>query len=1351
MAVYQRTPLRFGGIGLGLNAPPDALPINRVPYLANVREYQLGKISSRAGTTVVATVGAPPLPAVVIARLNDSVAGNAVRLYGLTDGALYSQPTGGGAVTAIDNTYSGNPLMIVDETPPRSPEPWAYVADSARMRKFNTAGTRRPWGLGQPLTVPAIALAQPAVRVIEECNTNLDWLAVGAGGAAANATPVNTTVARILYDSGTTGNCSIVPTAFTNIIDGARLTLNAAEIVIVQQITIAIATTTVAQILYDVGTTGLCTVQPAASLGVGQTVAPPLAAVHLRYTQRPPDGIAPPPAPAPDLTSIPVSRQVDFPVNCVVGFDVGGANQEYVRILSVQVGTDGVQSFRCSTTLTHVAAEQLSGSAAFRCYTTTAIAAAQTVTAVAHTPTITPTIPPGATQVNMVGGLNNAIAVTGAAIVSSATLSRAVLPDDIVHVSLKVDALQAVNGFRLYLDVGDGTFLGNYYFFEWRANDIISAIQATNAGPVDTITASRSDVVVNQQIDPATLQQLLLGLYTSGQDLPPGGLPTSIASTTQPIIGGATSLNSGSLQLAVANNQWVCLRARVGDLIRVGEDTTKTLNNIVGSQVLIDATATATVANPLNASYSAIYITGGFGPNTGDVGVPYVYVARSRDGTLGVVGNGSPPSRGGVMPRRQRVQCTPPADIDTSATLIDWFRIGGLLDRFTYVGTSPNDGSVFTDDTADVNVVGGETLVLDNFQPWPTTGLPKSGTAKVAGSALLSLTGDLFNTAWAPGTPIVVNGFTVLIDQVISTTRLLLRGNAGSSASANWTIANPTLLAQPLPAIWGDVHGVYFACGDANNPATVYWCKPNTLDMVSDTGNALVTGGGDLLQNGYVYDTVSYVASTNNIFRLDQDGRGGFVPRLTAGIRGFWTRWAFCVDEDGCHFLAPDGIYVKVGGGVEQSITDDDLYPLFPHDGIAGVSVNGIAPPDMTQTTRLRLSKIDRYLYFDYIDTGGHDRTLLYDVRTKAWGYDSYPSGVRVRLGEPGSGVHDQILGMGDGTIQQYAGASDNGAAIPCAVSTRYVDAGDVRTIKQFGDVLVKADPNGGAGITAQVIYNDGLSSLPPVVLGAGVSQLTPFALNINNGDGVLARNLGIALTWSESSAQPALELWEPSFLPKVEDATQRATDWDDLGYAGAKFVQGVVIRANTYGATKTLTIEADGATAITLDVNHNGEMEIAYPNAAAGWTPFVGQLLRIVGDTTAWQLYSVRWIFEPAPDAATEWRTQPTTHDLPGYFSVRDMLVAYSADADVTVSVQYDTFPAQTYTLLATGGAYARTYLPLVAGKGRSVVYQCTSADPFRMYQRDCSVRVQSWGAAQGYGTYNPFGGPSRAVGAQI
>lgn len=836
-----------------------------------------------------------------------------------------------------------------------------------------------------------------------------------------------------------------------------------------------------------------------------------------------------------------------------------------------------------------------------------------------------------------------------------------------------------------------------------------------------------------------------------GQSGAAGGGP---APTTDPVNGSASSSASTASQLALGNNQWIQLRVKMADLVRVGTDTNRTLANVNSFEAIFTATVPST-ALALNVAIDAAYLTGGFGPDVGDVGTPYVYCERFRSSITGEVSNVGPPSEGGVSPRRQRVLVTPgAASGDAQADLIDKFRIGGTLDRYTYIGSGPNSTAVYNDDVADENVSGSITPPFDDFQPWPTLDIRRTGACTVAGPALLRTSGDTFNTSWAPGTIVIVNGRAGTIKRVLSTTVLHLNENVGTGTALTFEIPAAEIQGQPLPAIWGpDNDGVFYACGDASNPGTLYWSKPGSPDVTSDQFSLIVTSGSEILQHGFIWDGQPFVASTEQVYRIDGDP---VTKRtfLTACGKGFWARWFFCVTPSGVFFGEKEGISVTVGGGAAQSLTEQDLRYLFPHDGVPGVDVNGIQAPDYAQPARLRLNAVNRRLYFDYASQDGSDRTLVLSIPDLCWQYDLYDSGIWTRLAEPGAGVDDQVLGSAEGRLSSPSGATDHGDGIDWAWYTRWENFAEDRAQKLFGDAVVDVAPNGNA-LTVTPVYDSG-PTLTPLVLTNTSPNRQLLIAELNNGVGVLANNLGlrIAGTTDDVNPVPVFYAWEPTAVPKTDTTRRRATDWDDLGMAGAKFVQGVLIRANTFGSTKSVEVQYDGGTvALTLSINHDGEQTKAYPLSADGWTPFTAHMVRLVGaDDTPWQLYEDRtiWVFEPSPELATEWTTQPTTHDLPGYLSVRDMVVAYLATDPVVLTVYYDGAPV-VYPLPATSGAYARTYVPLRAGKGRAVQYSWTSDAPFSLFKRDCAVRVQGWGIPGGYQTLNPFGGPSRADGAAI
>lgn len=395
--------------------------------------------------------------------------------------------------------------------------------------------------------------------------------------------------------------------------------------------------------------------------------------------------------------------------------------------------------------------------------------------------------------------------------------------------------------------------------------------------------------------------------------------------------------------------------------------------------------------------------------------------------------------------------------------------------------------------------------------------------------------------------------------------------------------------------------------------------------------------------------------------------------------------------------------------------------------------------------------------------TPGQPYTLVYDTRAKRFMLDySALTSIGVRLEEPGSGVYNQVVGGGDGSIYEFSDEelTDEGTPIEWNVWTKWPDGQDPRLLKQWGDVSVDLDAHGShVGIEIQPVAQDGTIGLTAEVVGAGDSGRQAYVISVNTDPPLWARNFGLRINGETNDAdggRPRLYWWDPSFIGKAPSIGRRATDWDDLGYVGAKFIQGIVIRANTDGVAKSLLAQRDSAagpeTMITFDATHTGESQIAYPKASEGWTPFVAELVRLQGnDDLAWQFLGARWVWEPAPELATEWTTQFTAAGAPGYLQFRDLVVGYEASATVTFGLTYDDGTEETYELPSTGGVYRREYVVLRSGKGKSARFRWTSDEPFRLYKKDISLRLHAWGTAGAYAPLNPFGGPSYESGAQI
>lgn len=1273
---YTRLPQRlvFGGLALW-QADLLAQTLGKCPYAQNIRSYQEGTIQPREGNAVVTSGPLAGGAIHSIWRLNDptTFAPAAAMRYLGAGAVLYARAPAAGAYNQIDTGYSGDPLSFVNAAPLQSPQPWTYIGDRTRTRKVNTANTIVPIGIAQPNTAPVLTLGAPGATVISELDVAADWANVGGGivGALSNVAAVNTTISVIVYDSGNTGYCSIYPAAFTNIHVGQRLILNAAETVLVTDVLPTIATTTIAAIIYDSGNTGLCTIQPAASLGVGQLESPRFDEARRRFD---PAWDAAEPAPTP----IERIRSIDFPVNCLIKINTGGGTEEWVRIISAAVGRDGVQSFRCSTANTHAAGESLTGGRCFRAFTTATRSAGNTIVGNVIQHVITPT-----TVDPVVAGIQDTTLAVDCALVGG----RATQDEDELLLSVKVDTLSAVQAVRIYLDVDAVAtdFLSNYYWFEWRQNDILSAVHSTNTAVPDPVSSAREDAVLQNQIDQSLLDEAMD---------PKARLKyiSSLRNAANRSAAEAQALSATSQQLALGNNQWIALKVKIRDLIHTGTDLSRSLASVGGAEVLLTISGTTA---PVTVQYDSALIQGGYGPDVGDTGHPYVYGYRYRSSTTGAKSNMSPPSRGGVVPRRQRVTGTATASGDSQADLIDWFRFGGNLTRWTYVMTA----SALTDDFLDGAIEAGE-LPAESYQPWPTADLPRSGTCNVSGTAVSRVGGDTFNTSWAPGTAITVNGITTTLYASPSSTSFLhLTDNVGSGTAVAWSIREPVLLSQALPVHWGGpVQSVVFlfACGDTHDPGALYWTIGNDPDATKDANWLAVTQASEPLQNGFVYDGLPFTFSTEQLYRIEPTfgGINTFRATQTACGKGLWSRWAFAVAPEGVYFLAKDGIYLTAFGSPAVSITDPELREIFPHDGAAGITVNTIAPPDMTQPKRLRLSVIDTLLYFDY-NTGSVDRTLVYDRINKRWYHDIHAlSGVQCRLSEGGAQVQDHLLGCADGHLYQTSATaySDAGTAIAWKFYTPWADGGDLRSEKQFGDVLLDYNMQGATqNLSIVVVSNNATASLAAQTFGAATTGRTQTTLDLNAGAGVLARNLGLQVTGSSVAAdtgRPLLFAWEPAFLPKHERSEARATDWDSAGYAGTKQFRGVIIRANTFNVAKELQVQYDGGTvAQTISLTANGERKIAF-----ALTPFHARLVRLMPTTeTPWICYEgdVEWVADPKPELIAEY----TDWDDAGrvgekYLTGIVLRVDTGGVAGVQVQIQIDNSAvAATVTLAASTG----------------------------------------------------------------
>lgn len=988
MATFQRISCRFVCSGLVLNAPKDIIKPGGFARLTNVRSYTDGTIEVRPGTELVTTL---PGPVHSIFRLNDPTpfAGvSSLRLYGV-GGDLYAANIDGSALSILDSGYSGDPLTAVPIQPVDANQPYMYVVDSNRMRKLTTDRILYGVGIEAPKTAPTANLQRLGINLISQ----FDFVGILAGTQASQLqgiTRVGTSVSNILYDTGSApGYASIVPASTSGLAANMLVQIGGilGEQVALTQATIPVAPTTVAAIIYDAGTTGMCTIQPSGSLGTGQLQTPGFADYFAAFglplvqlTQDAPGSAFGtshqtgflPPVPGGNLPTNQIGatiNQPDFPVNCLVqiGFEI-------VRIQSIAVGRDGVLSFRCSTTSNHVVNETIRGVSAFRAWLNgTWTAGAQisdgamrfVVTPAEVNPQTTPPSPATATagiRTRALFGPLNLAYIEG----------RATLPGDDVRLNVRLSDCVTTQTIRIYLSLNQnfGTgispadFTENYYFFEWRQSDLATAIQRTNADATATLEEARAIVLQNQQLTGPLSLPTNQGLHIA--DVYEAAYQRVIALNQQ-----RADLSN---PLALGNNQWLELRCKVKDLIRVGTDPTTNLGRVTAAEVLVTVTSpnVNSPGFPVTVDVDALWLSGGFDPEAGS-GSPYIWVYRYRSSVTGVRSNPSPSSRGVVQPQRQSIVVKGVVSPDPQVDLVDWFRFGGGIPGSLpmYVGTTPNTNPpTFTDEFSDTEVLGsGELVDFNQFQLWPSTGADQSGMVNVSGTAVTLVTGDPFSLDWVPGSQIRINGEPyTLYARPPSTLFLEVVENIGALFNVPYTVSSPAVLKQNQPTFWGPFQGFYFSVGDPTNPGVLKWTNGNDADTTSLGYSLQVTNPSEPLINGFIWDGVNFVWSSEQLYRIEQDFSNPnlFRAYLTPCGRGLWSTWAFCITPQGVVFLAKDGMNITNGGSPAVSITNADLYRLFPHDGVPGDAVNGYLPPDMTQAAGLRLSYVDGYVYFDF-------------------------------------------------------------------------------------------------------------------------------------------------------------------------------------------------------------------------------------------------------------------------------------------------------------------------------------------------------------------------------------------------
>jgi hypothetical protein len=634
-------------------------------------------------------------------------------------------------------------------------------------------------------------------------------------------------------------------------------------------------------------------------------------------------------------------------------------------------------------------------------------------------------------------------------------------------------------------------------------------------------------------------------------------------------ITGETLRNNGA-----AASGWVEVVVPISSATRTGADFTKDLSNITAISVELTASAAC------NWGFDWWYLFGTYGPEV-QVNSPLglQYQSRYRDSTTGAKSVPGPLTRYSLFPLREAVIITLQASAQSSVDTVDHYRMGASVSSPLYVGSvfnAPPNVLAYLDGHTDAEILSAnQPPDATAFQPWPILGRPLQGTVQVNGTSIQWKSGDKFNTALVGNTAILIDGVAYLTyGGPRSNTVLEITQDAGFRSEVWFQINSPVLAGQPLPFVFGPLEGPFapfiFGVGDPVNGGRVLFTNAGDLDSASDANFVDVAPGGNDLVSGATWKNMVFVGNREALFGI----RFSFLTGVTAtnGLTfqwdeikspsGVWSRWAMCSCPLGVAYLGRDGIYIaNEGGGI--SITDERLYPLFPHDGQIAAPVqigqDTLHPVDMTQLTMLRLSYCDESLRFTYLDTAGNYVTLIYEIYKKRWLPSVYHDNLSFHYLVEGSSSdpnQQEILALDftNKSVVLMGGNTDNGADITTIVTTPSLDNGDERAQKLYVDSMVQAE---GVGTINTALAFDNSQSFSSVGINTLTGPLEQLIQNIaSKSDLSLYRNAACKLAWTGGPDGPKVFAWEPSGYLQPYLSTKLVTQYSSFSFPGWKHLR---------------------------------------------------------------------------------------------------------------------------------------------------------------------------------------------------
>ncbi len=444
--------------------------------------------------------------------------------------------------------------------------------------------------------------------------------------------------------------------------------------------------------------------------------------------------------------------------------------------------------------------------------------------------------------------------------------------------------------------------------------------------------------------------------------------------------------------------------------------------------------------------------------------------------------------------------------------------------------------------------------------------------------------------------------------------------------------------------------------GSLVDAGSVYWCKPGQPDHWSPFDRLPVTQAGEPLQNGFLYNTHSYVWSKENLYRIDPDptGRAQFVSWPTPVGRGLLKPWAFAVGPK-IWFFADGGIYETTGGPARSITAGSLIRPLFE-----GQTINGISGVAQQDDDEVRMEFRGNYLYFMFRDLTGARAVLRWHHVFERWEYFTYLDPVRMAYAKEGD--RGLLYGTDNGFITNSGGNfDDHGTPIAGSFRTGALDQGHPGKQKVYGDIHIEAlIPTGVTVVVSPFLDDEETAESSQNLVGTESRQ----RYKITMGKDKIARSLSLDFAGIESTATAGCAIHEIDIAYQIgqEDELLWDTYFEDDGTLEDKWITGLYLEADTGGVNKDIAVFVDGVEITSEGSPFTINTADMRPVKVSFSSPVRGTHMRFTSLAVAGKLRDWRWLWEAQPVVLTDpfaWDNLGSNHEK--------YVKGFSIDADTS------------------------------------------------------------------------------------